>query len=154
MSWSNWGFGLETLEASVKRLKDNGINYIELHGNHYGDDLGYRVEETLKVLEQYEMKVSGICGMFSKENDLSSNIPSKRQAAIDYIKREVEFTNKVGGHYLLVVPGAVGRPDAYDDAEFERSIETLKIVSDLFVKYDVKGRLSLFVQPKQVLFTP
>lgn len=141
LSWSNWGFGLETLEASVKRLKESGINFIELHGNHYGDDLGYQVEETIEVLTKYGMKVSGVCGMFSVENDLSSNIPSKRQAAIDYIKRELEFMNKVGGHYLLVVPGAVGRPNAYDDAEFLRSVETLNIVSDLFVKYGVKGAI-------------
>ena len=141
LSWSNWGFGLETLEDSVKRLKENGVNFIELHGNHYGDDLGYQVEETIEILTKYEMKVSGVCGMFSVENDLSSNIPGKRQAAIDYIKRELEFMNKVGGHYLLVVPGAVGRPNAYDDAEFLRSVETLNIVSDLFVKYGIKGAI-------------
>ncbi|QGQ44894.1 sugar phosphate isomerase/epimerase family protein [Metabacillus sediminilitoris] len=141
LSWSNWGFGLETLEDSVKRLKENGINFIELHGNHYGNDLGYQVEETIEILKKYEMKVSGVCGMFSVENDLSSNIPSKRQAAIDYIKRELEFMNKVGGHYLLVVPGAVGRPNEYDDAEFLRSVETLNIVSDLFVKYCIKGAI-------------
>ncbi|MBS4205394.1 sugar phosphate isomerase/epimerase family protein [Lederbergia citrea] len=141
LSWSNWGFGLESLETSVKRLKNNGINFIELHGNHYGDDLGYQVKETLEILKKYEMKVSGVCGMFSKENDLSSNIPSKRQAAIDYIKRELEFTHKVGGRYLLVVPGAVGRPNAYDNTEFERSVETLKIVAHLFEKYDICGAI-------------
>ncbi|ETI67287.1 sugar phosphate isomerase/epimerase family protein [Neobacillus vireti] len=141
LSWSNWGFGLEPLENSVKRLKENGINFIELHGNHYGPDLGYRVEETLEILKKYEMKVSGVCGMFSAENDLSSNIPSKRQAAIDYIKRELEFTSKVGGQYLLVVPGAVGRPHAYDDTEFERSVETLKIVADHFENYNVHGAI-------------
>jgi D-psicose/D-tagatose/L-ribulose 3-epimerase len=47
LSWSNWGFGLEPLEDSVVRLKENGINFIELHGNHYGPDLGYQVEESL-----------------------------------------------------------------------------------------------------------
>ena len=141
LSWSNWGFGLEDLETSVKRLKANGINFIELHGNHYGDNLGYQVKETLEILEKYGVEVSGSCGMFSVENDLSSNVPVKRQAALDYIKRELEFINKVGGHYLLVVPGAVGRPDAYDNSEFERSVETLKIVSNLFVEYGVKGAI-------------
>jgi D-psicose/D-tagatose/L-ribulose 3-epimerase len=141
LSWSNWGFGLEPLESSVARLKENGINFIELHGNHYGADLGYQVEEILEILAKYNMKVSGVCGMFSRENDLSSNIPSKRQAAIDYIKREVEFTKAVGGHYLLVVPGAVGRPDAYDDAEFERSVETLQIVSNLFEENNIKAAI-------------
>ena len=40
-SWSNWGFGLESFETSCERLNRAGISYIELHGNHYGADLGY-----------------------------------------------------------------------------------------------------------------
>lgn len=141
MSWSNWGFGLEPLEESIIRLKEAKVDYIELHGNHYGADLGYKVEETKSLLDKYDMKVSGICGMYSKENDLSSNIPAKRQAAIDYIRRELAFTEAVGGHYLLVVPGAVGRPDAYDDAEFERSVDTLKGLGNLFEKHGILGAI-------------
>lgn len=141
LSWSNWGFGIETLEESAARLNRAGIEYIELHGNHYGPDLGYKVEETLKILGEYNIKVAGVCGMFSNDNDLSSNRAIKRQAAIDYIKREVEFTAAVGGKYLLVVPGSCGRPDAYDDTEFERSVETLRIVADWFTKYEVKAAI-------------
>lgn len=141
LSWSNWGFGMESLEDSVIRLKEADINYIELHGNHYGEDLGYNAEETIDILNKYNMKVSGVCGMFSVENDLSSNIPSKRQAAISYIKREIEFTKEVGGEYLLVVPGAVGRPNKYDDTEFERSAQTLRGLGDLFKKYNIKAAI-------------
>lgn len=141
VSWSNWGFGLEDLEDSLTRLKQAGVNYIELHGNHYGDDLGYNIEETQKLLKKYDIKVSGVCGMFSVENDLSSNSHISRQAAIDYIRREVEFTSKIGGHYLLVVPGAVGRPNKYDDAEFYRSVQTLKLLAPLFKKHHVKAAI-------------
>ena len=73
LSWSNWGFGIESLEESAIRLEKAGIKYIELHGNHYGADLGYRVDETLKTLKEHDIKVAGICGMFSVDNDLSSN---------------------------------------------------------------------------------
>src|SRR5699024_6142031 len=140
-SWSNWGFGMESLEDSLNRLKRAGINYIELHGNHYSDDLGYNLNDTLNLLNKYEIKVSGICGMFSDENDLSSNSHLSRQAAIDYVKREVDFVKKVGGHYLLVVPGAVGRPNAYDNTEFIRSAETLKKLGDLFVDNNIKAAI-------------
>ncbi|MGY4691330.1 sugar phosphate isomerase/epimerase family protein [Salibacterium sp. K-3] len=138
-SWSNWGFGFESLEDSFQRLHEAGIPYIEIHGNHYGKDLGYGVQETKRLLEQYHMSVSGVCGMFSAENDLSSNDPRKRQAAIDYIKREIEFTKEVGGSYLLVVPGAVGRPQAYDEMELERSIDSIRYVADLFQENDLKA---------------
>lgn len=141
LSWSNWGFGIERLECSAKRLQKNGIKFIELHGNHYGPDLGYHVNDTLKILKDYDIEVAGICGMFSSDNDLSSNRAVHRQAAINYIKREIEFAKSVGGKYLLIVPGAVGRPVPYDDTEFERSVETLRVVADFFVENNIKAAI-------------
>ena len=55
LSWSNWGFGLEQLASSAKRLADAGVHYIELHGNHYGPSLGYQADETLKILNDHNM---------------------------------------------------------------------------------------------------
>ena len=141
LSWSNWGFGLEPLVESAKRLEKARLSFIELHGNHYGPDLGYKPSETLKILGDHGIKVSGVCGMFSADNDLSSNRAVHRQAAIDYLKREVPFTQAVGGTYLLVVPGAVGRAGAYDEMEFDRSTETLRGIADLFVKHQVKAAI-------------
>ena len=79
--------------------------------------------------------------MFSADNDLSSNRPVCRQAAVDYLRREIPFTKAVGGSYLLVVPGAVGRPKAYDNVEFDRSAETLSIHADWFVEHGVKAAI-------------
>lgn len=141
LSWSNWGFGIEELSASAQRLYENDISYIELHGNHYGADLGYKLKETKRVLDDHGLKVSGICGMFSPNNDLSSNCAHQRQSAIDYLKREIEFTAEIEGNYILVVPGAVGRPEAYDDSEFERSVESLRLVTNFFAKHGVKGAI-------------
>ena len=126
--------------------------FIELHGNHYGPDLGYRVDETLQILGDHGLRVSGVCGMFSADNDLSSNRATCRQAAVDYLRREIPFTKAVGGEYLLVVPGAVGRPKAYDDVEFERSAETLAGHADLFVEYGVKAAIEP-IRAAEVSFT-
>ena len=139
LSWSNWGFGIESLESSARRLNKHGIKYIELHGNLYGPDLGYRPGEVKDILGNYGINVGGICGMFSADNDLSSNKPLLRQNAIDYIRRNVEFGKKVGAKYFLIVPGAVGRPIAYDDMEFHRSVETLKIVANVFFEAGIRG---------------
>ena len=141
LSWSNWGFGLEPLAVSAARLARFGVRFIELHGNHYGPDLGYRAPETLRVLEDHGIRVAGICGMFSAENDLSSNSPVSRQRAIDYLKRTVAFCAETGGGYVLVVPGAVGRPVAYDDTEFDRSVDSLQRVADVFTTHDVKAAI-------------
>ena len=139
LSWSNWGFGLEPLADSAARLERAGITWIELHGNHYGPDLGYKPAETLKILGDHGIKVAGVCGMFSPDNDLSSNRAIQRQAAIDYLKREIPFAAAVKGSYLLVVPCAVGRAQKYDDSEFHRSVETLRLVADLFTKHKVRA---------------
>lgn len=140
-SWSNWGFGLEDFSLSCQRLNRAGISYIELHGNHYGADLGYRPKEVLQVMDDWGIRAAGVCGMFSEDNDLSSNRHIQRQAAIDYIKREAEFTAAVGGKYMLVCPAAVGRPKKYDDSEIDRSIDSLSRVADVFVQHGVRAAI-------------
>ena len=72
-SWSNWGFGLEDFAVSCARLEKAGIRFIELHGNHYGSDLGYHPEEIRTILADHGITCAGVCGMFSADNDLSSN---------------------------------------------------------------------------------
>jgi sugar phosphate isomerase/epimerase len=132
---------MESLEETATRLERAGIEHIELHGNHYGPDLGYEPKETLDVLNGHGIKVAGICGMFSADNDLSSNRAIHRQAAIDYIRRELDFGVAVGAGYMLVVPGAVGRPGTYDAMEFARSVDTLRIVADDFGKAGIKAAI-------------
>ena len=87
LSWSNWGFGMESLRDSAKRLSKNGLLHIELHGNHYGPDLGYRLQETKCILADFGLTVGGMCGMFSAENDLSSN------SGLDFIKSQSPVMN-------------------------------------------------------------
>lgn len=62
-----------------------------LHGKLYEPDLGYSAREARKILRDHGIACSGICGMFSPENELASTPPTVRQRAIDYIKRNVEF---------------------------------------------------------------
>jgi len=139
LSWSNWVFGMEPLEVSLERLKKYKIDYIELHGNRYGNDLGYRADEVKKILSDFDIKVSGICGMFSAESELSAKNPIVRQRAIDYIRRNLELGKKLEAKYFVIVPGAVGRPIPYDAMEFERSVETLSIIADDFKDAGIRG---------------
>jgi D-psicose/D-tagatose/L-ribulose 3-epimerase len=139
LSWSNWGFGIESMQDSAARLEKAAIRFIELPGNHHGPDLGYRARETRRILGDHGIQVSGICGLFSPDNDLSSNRPIQQQAAVDYLRREITFAAEVGAGYIIVVPGAVGRPSPYDDTEFERSVATLQRVADDFAKHRVKA---------------
>ncbi len=139
LSWSNWSFGQEPLGVSLARLAANGIRHVELHGNRYGPDLGYDAREVRSLLADHDMKVSGVCGIFSEDNDLSSNRGHVRQRAIEYIRRNLELAHEVGAEYLLIVPGAVGRPRPIDPYEFDRSVETLRLVADEFIQSGIKG---------------
>ena len=59
------------LRLSVTQPNDNRIEWIELHGNRYGSDLGYQSKDVLDTLGQYNIKVAGVCGMFGPQNDLA-----------------------------------------------------------------------------------
>jgi len=141
LSWSNWGFGLESISESLARLKKYNVNYIELHGNLYGHDLGYNPTELKKMLDDYGIQASGVCGMVWDESELAAKSPFVRQRCIDYFRRQIELCVEVGGEYILFTPGAVGRTQKYDDFEFYRAVETLKILGDLFHKAGIKAAI-------------
>jgi len=139
LSWSNWIFGLEKLEDTAKRLNQNNIEFIELNGNRHGEDIGYKASETKKILSDYGIRTAGICGIFSTDNDFSSNRGVIRQNAIDYIKRNTDLGEELGADYFLIVPSAVGRSQKIDDREFERAVMTLRRVADVFTAAGIKG---------------
>lgn len=139
LSWSNWGFGQEPLQKTARRLQKNRIQWLELHGNRYGIDLGYNAAKVRQILDDHAISVAGICGMFGPDNDLSSDRGIVRQAAIDYIRRNAELGQALGAQYMLIVPGAVGRPAKIDDYEFDRSVDSLRRVADVLVACGLKG---------------
>jgi D-psicose/D-tagatose/L-ribulose 3-epimerase len=141
LSWSNWGFGIEPLQASAARLARNNIRYIELHGNRYGPDLGYKTQETKRILDDHGIQVAGVCGMVSPQCELSSNKPHITQRSIDYFRRNIDMCAELGGSYILFAPGAVGRPQKYDDNEFFRAAEALRILGDYFLSHGVRAAI-------------
>ncbi|MGB9821282.1 MAG: sugar phosphate isomerase/epimerase family protein [Pseudothermotoga sp.] len=139
LSWSIWMFGREPLERSLQRLKSNGIDFVELKGDSYTDEVCSNASRMREVLKEFDMKVSGICGLYSQHNDLSSSNPYIRQNAIDYVKRQIDFAESLNGNYLIVVPSAVGRTRPEDDYEFDRSVEAMRICAKYFEKSKVKA---------------
>ena len=141
LSWSVWMFGPEPLERALARLKSAGVEWVEIAGDHHTPDSGLDAAETARLLESQGMKAAGICGLFSAENDLSSQSPYSRQAAVDYLRREIDFARAVGAGYLLVVPGAVGRTHPLDAMEAKRSARTLRSLGDRFREAGIKAAI-------------
>lgn len=141
LGWSNWGFGQGPVEEGLELLAKNKIHFVELHGNHYGPDFGYKEKELLSALKTYEVEVSGTCGMVSKESELSSSSFAVRQRSIDYFRREIEFCAAVGGKYVLFAAGAVGRPIPDDAYDYQRSVESMKVIAEVFAEYGIRGAI-------------
>lgn len=141
LSWSNWGFGLEPFAKSMARLSKYQVRYVELHGNRYGADLGYKTKEVGQILKDNGVRASGVCGMVSPECELSSNKPHIRQRSIDYFRRNIELCAELNGSYLLFSPGAVGRPQPYDENELYRAAEAIRILGDDFLKAGIRGAI-------------
>lgn len=138
LSWSNWGFGTEPLGESAERLARNGIRHIELHGNRYGPDLGYEKKATLGILGDHGIEVAGVCGIVTPECELSSTRPHVTQRCIDYLRRQIEMCAELGGTYLLLHPGAVGRTQSYDENEAQRAADALRVVAPDFESAGVR----------------
>lgn len=141
LSWSTWMFGREPFHASAKRLHDCGLEWVELKADRHTEDSGLPLREVREALDRYQLRVSGACGLFSPENDLSSNDVYTVQRVKDYLKRQVDFLHQVGGSYLIVVPSAVGRPDPLDPWELERSADTLRSLGDFFAAAGVRAAI-------------
>lgn len=139
LAWSNWGFGTEELSASAARLEANGVEHIELHGNLYSPDMGYRPDEVLRILGDHGVSVSGVCGMVTPNQEFAHLHPHVRQRAVDYFRRQVEFTAAVGGTYLLFGAGSVGRPVPFDSYELQRAADTIRLVADDFAAAGIRG---------------
>jgi sugar phosphate isomerase/epimerase len=133
LSWSIWMFGTEPIEDSLERLQRNGLEYVEIKG-----DTSIPKERMKQALESYGIRVSGACGMFSPERDLSSTSSDSQENAIDYVRRVSRYVADLYGVYMIIVPGAVGRPEPVDNLEIERSAEALKRCVRFFENTGVK----------------
>jgi sugar phosphate isomerase/epimerase len=79
--------------------------------------------------------------MATADAEFASNRPHVRQRAIDYFRRQAHFCTEVGGSYLLMVPGAVGRPNPYDSDEFARAADGIRVVAEDLHALGVRGAI-------------
>jgi len=134
-------FGREPLDVSFRRLRDAGLRFVELSGNHHTEESGPPAREVRALLQKNGLKVSGVCGLYSRETDLAADDPFRGQKALDYIRRELDFVHAVGGEYLIVVPSSVGRTEPLGAEEGARSAERLARLAPEFESAGVKAAI-------------
>ena len=111
---TQWIVGDEPLETSCRRLQACGYDGIEFAAEP--DQLD--ADECLALMKRYDLNCRSLCGIFNEERDLTAS-GEKGEAAVLYLKKCVDFAEKVGAKIIIVVPSPVGRTVKPKDLSME-----------------------------------
>lgn len=123
-SATQWIYGNENLEDSLKRLKKYGYQGVELAG----EPDSINIEATKQLLKKYGLKCSSICGIYTPERDLSSADEQVRKNAVEYVKKCVNLAKSLHASTVIVVPTCVGKvqPETTIEEEWNYAIDGVK----------------------------
>jgi len=123
-SATQWIFGKEPLEDVLERLKRYGYDGVELTGIEEDVDPA----ETLRLLDEYGLECTSICGTYPRDRDLASPNEAKRRRAVEYVKRNVDFAAATGAALVIVVPTPIGKsgPESTREEEWALAVDSLK----------------------------
>jgi D-psicose/D-tagatose/L-ribulose 3-epimerase len=123
-SATQWIYGNEEIETSLRRLKRFGYDGVELTGEPGSQN----VEEVNRLLREYGLSCTSICGIYTKERDLSSPDPVIRRNAVQYVKDCIDLAAGVGAALVIVVPSSVGKnaPDSTYEEEWENAVTCIR----------------------------
>jgi D-psicose/D-tagatose/L-ribulose 3-epimerase len=123
-SATQWIFGNESLETSLKRLQKYGYDGVELAAEPYTTDIA----ATRKLLDQYGLIVTSLCGIYTRERDLASPNAEIRAKAVQYVKDSVDMAAALGATHVIVVPNAVGRtaPESNRSEEWAHAVNSIR----------------------------
>ncbi|MCY9666744.1 sugar phosphate isomerase/epimerase [Paenibacillus alginolyticus] len=123
-SVTQWIYGQEELETSLKRLQKYGYDGVELAGEPELLD----IEEIQSLLSEYKLECTSICGIYTAERDLTSANSDIRRRAVQYVKDCVDMAVQLGARVVIVVPTPVGKsgPETSIQEEWRLAVESLK----------------------------
>lgn len=110
-------YGDEPLEQGIARLARYGYDGVEI----VGEPATLDPAEIKRWLDRHGIGASGICGIYTPERDLVSSNPGIRRAAVDYVRRCVDFAAALEAEVVSVTPTACMkiRPEADVAQELE-----------------------------------
>ena len=146
-SISNWIYATEDLEKSLQRLAKYKYDAVELEGEP--DKEKYEPKKVKKMLQQYELKVSSIAGMYlwkdEIKRDLASSDKKIREQTIIYLFKCIDYAQLMGAKLVIVVPAAVSKltPSLSKKEDWKNSVKAVQEVA----KYAEKKDILLAVEP-------
>lgn len=135
-SATQWIYGDESLEDSLKRLNKYGYEGVELAGEPDSID----IETTKQLLTKYNLKCSSICGIYTPERDLSSANEQVRKNAVEYVKKCVNLAKNLNASTVIVVPTCVGKvqPETTIEEEWNYAVAGVKEAGLYAEKQNIK----------------
>lgn len=117
----------ESLRTTLARLSNLGYSSIELAG----EPEQYPMEETRKLLQEYQIRCWGTVTIQTGDRDLTAADPEQRRRTINYMKDVVSMAAELGGEIVTVVPGRVGKivPSASPEEEWQWVVGGLREVA-------------------------
>jgi sugar phosphate isomerase/epimerase len=146
-SISNWIYATEDLKKSLQRLAKYEYDAVELEGEP--DKEKYEPEKVKKMLQQYELKVSSIAGMYlwkdEIKRDLASSDKKIREQTIIYLFKCIDYAQLMGAKLVIVVPAAVSKlaPSLSKKEDWKNSVKAVQEVA----KYAEKKDILLAIEP-------
>jgi len=146
-SISNWIYATEDLEKSFQRLAKYKYDAVELEGEP--DKEKYKPKKVKKMLQQYELKVSSIAGMYlwkdEIKRDLASSDKKIREQTIIYLFKCIDYAQLMGAKLVIVVPAAVSKlaPSISKKEDWKNSVKAVQEVA----KYAEKKDILLAIEP-------
>ncbi|MEF3306315.1 sugar phosphate isomerase/epimerase family protein [Paenibacillus sp. GYB003] len=123
-SATQWIFGNEELETSLRRLARFGYDGVELAGEPAKLDAAAIRER----LGEHRLVCTSICGIYTAERDLSHPDPTVRGNAVRYVKDCVDMAETLGASVVIVVPTPVGKggPVTTRREEWDNAVASLR----------------------------
>lgn len=123
-SATQWIFGNEPMETSLRRLSRFGYDGVELAG----EPAALNVAELRGQLARHGLVCTSICGIYTAERDLSHPDEERRRQAVHYVKACIDLAVEVGASVIIVVPSPVGRLQwlSSREEEWAHAVSSLK----------------------------
>ena len=127
---------VEPLEASIARLARLGYDAIQIAGEPE------RCEPSVvcRLLERYKIRCCGAATIMTEGRDLISLDPAVRRHTVRYIRDCVSLVYHLGGEFVCIVPGTVGKttPQAGAEEEWRWAVEGLSRCAEWAERKGVK----------------
>lgn len=134
-------YGEEPITTGIERVAKAGYDGVELVGEPAQTD----VREVKAALDANGVVASSIVSIYTPERDIVSSNPQIRQAAVDYVKGNIDFAATLSADIVTFTPTACMKivPEASLEQEWDWAVAAGKTLAD----YAGERNVTMVIEP-------